>query len=126
ASAVPQRQVRNIGEDADMVIEIAQLQPWKLDVDLAGDPLTVRGLGIDSRWNPALHLARYVDAPRITGRADLIRGDYEFAGRSFRLSRGVIRFRGESPPDPLLDIRAEAQVQGLDASILVSGTGLKA
>ena len=46
-----------------------------------------------------------------------IRGDYEFAGRNFRLERGVIRFRGESPPDPLLDIRAEAQVQGLDASV---------
>ena len=40
-------------------------------------------------------------------------------------SAGIIRFRGESPPDPLLDIRAEAQVQGLDASILVGGTGLK-
>ena len=37
----------------------------------------------------------------------------------------MIRFRGESPPDPLLDIRAEAQVQGLDASVLVGGTGLK-
>src|SRR4030095_11096336 len=66
-----------------------------------------------------------VDAPRLTGRADLIRGEYEFAGRTFRLAHGVIRFRGESPPDPLLDIRAEAQVQGLDASILVGGTGLK-
>src|SRR4030095_6767152 len=66
-----------------------------------------------------------VDAPRLTGRADLVRGDYEFAGRNFRLDRGIIRFRGESPPDPLLDIRAEAQVQGLDASILVGGTGLK-
>src|SRR4030095_14720350 len=66
-----------------------------------------------------------VDAPRLTGRADLIRGEYEFAGRNFRLDRGIIRFRGESPPDPQLDIRAQAQVQGLDASILVGGTGLK-
>jgi translocation and assembly module TamB len=29
-----------------------------------------------------------------------------------------------SPPNPLLDIRAEAQVQGLDATVLVQGTGL--
>jgi translocation and assembly module TamB len=125
AASVPQLQVRNIGQDADLVIEVAQLRPWKLDVDLDGDPLTVRGLGLDSRWTTDIHIAGSVDAPRITGRADLIRGDYEFAGRSFRLERGVIRFRGESPPDPLLDIRAEAQVQGLDASILVGGTGLK-
>ena len=125
AASVPQLKVRNLGQDSDMVIELKELQPWKLDIDLAGDPLTVRGLGLDSRWRTDIKLGGSVDAPRITGRADLIRGDYEFAGRSFRLERGVIRFRGESPPDPLLDIRAEAQVQGLDASILVGGTGLK-
>jgi translocation and assembly module TamB len=125
AASVPQLQVRNIGQDADLLIEVAQLQPWKLDVDLAGDPLTVRGLGIDSRWSTDVKIGGSVDAPRLTGTANLIRGDYEFAGRNFRLNRGVIRFRGESPPDPLLDIRAEAQVQGLDASILVGGTGLK-
>jgi translocation and assembly module TamB len=37
----------------------------------------------------------------------------------------VLRFRGETPPDPLLDIAAEAEVQGLSASVLVRGTGLK-
>ncbi|HET9397936.1 MAG TPA: translocation/assembly module TamB domain-containing protein, partial [Sphingomicrobium sp.] len=125
AASVPQLKVRNVGQDADMVIEVAQLQPWKLDVDLAGGPLNVRGLGIDSRWSTDVKIGGSVNAPRMTGRADLIRGEYEFAGRSFRLERGVIRFRGESPPDPLLDIRAEAQVQGLDASILVGGTGLR-
>jgi translocation and assembly module TamB len=125
AASVPQLKVRNIGQDAETVIELRELQPWKLDIDLAGGDLNVRGLGIDSRWSTDIRIAGSVDAPRITGRADLVRGDYEFAGRSFRLDRGVIRFRGESPPDPLLDIRAEAQVQGLDASILVSGTGLK-
>ena len=125
AASVPQLKVRNIGRDADLVIEVAQLQPWKLDVDLAGSDLTVRGLGIDSRWSTDIHLAGSVDSPRITGHADLIRGEYEFAGRSFRLAHGNIRFRGQSPPDPLLDIRAEAQVQGLDASILVGGTGLQ-
>jgi translocation and assembly module TamB len=125
ASSVPQLKVRNVGQDADLAIEIEQLQPWKLDIDLAGNDLTVRGLGIDSLWRTDVKIGGTVDAPRFTGRADLDRGEYEFAGRSFRLERGVIRFRGETPPDPLLDIRAEAQVQGLDASILVTGTGLK-
>ena len=36
----------------------------------------------------------------------------------------MIRFRGESPPDPQLDIRAEASVQGLNATVIVGGTGL--
>ena len=54
-----------------------------------------------------------------------VQGNYDFAGRIFRLDRGVIRFQGESPPDPLLDIHAEAAVQGIDASVIVQGTGLK-
>ncbi len=125
AAAVPQLQVRHVGRDEEEVIEIAQLAPWELDLKVAGDDLTVRGLGIDSLWRTDLAISGSVSAPRITGRAELDRGDYEFAGRSFRLERGIIRFRGESPVNPLLDIRAEARVQGLDASVNVRGTGLK-
>ncbi|MCY7270658.1 MAG: translocation/assembly module TamB domain-containing protein [Sphingomonas bacterium] len=125
ASAVPRLQVRHVGRDVDDVIEIADLTPWTLDLKVAGGDLTVRGLGIDSRWTTDLAISGNVSAPRFNGRADLIRGNYEFAGRGFRLERGIIRFRGESPPDPSLDIRAEAQVQGLDAAVTVRGTGLK-
>ena len=50
AASVPQLQVRHVGRDAEEVIEIAQLAPWELDVKVAGGDLTVRGLGIDSRW----------------------------------------------------------------------------
>ena len=125
AATVPQLKIRESGLDPADVIEVADLRPWKLDLDVAGSDLQVVGLGIDSRWTTDLKVGGFADAPRFTGRADLIRGDYDFAGRNFRLERGVIRFRGESPPDPLLDIRAEAQVQGLDANVLVRGTGLK-
>ncbi|MEO6581284.1 MAG: translocation/assembly module TamB domain-containing protein, partial [Sphingomicrobium sp.] len=125
AAAVPKLQVSHRGLDPADVIEVAQLQPWRLDLDVSGRDLNVRGLGINSKWTTQLAIGGTADAPRFTGRADLVRGDYEFAGRNFRLDRGVIRFRGESPPDPLLDIHAEAQVQGLDASVRVTGTGLK-
>src|SRR3546814_8233379 len=75
----------------------SDLRPWRLDLDVAGRDLEVRGLGIDSRWTTDLKVGGTADAPRFTGRADLVRGDYEFAGRNFRLERGIIRFRGESP-----------------------------
>jgi translocation and assembly module TamB len=125
AAAVPQLTVTHAGLDDTDVIEPQQLHPWKLDMDLAGGNLQVRGLGIRSTWTTDIHVGGFADSPAFTGRADLVRGDYEFAGRTFRLDRGVIRFRGESPPNPLLDIRALAQVQGLDATVLVQGTGLK-
>ncbi len=125
ASAVPRLQVRHVGRDAEDVIEIADLTPWTLDFKVAGGDLIVRGLGIDSRWTTDLAISGNVAAPRFNGRADLIRGNYEFAGRGFKLDKGIIRFRGENPPDPSLDIHAEAQVQGLNAAVTVRGTGLK-
>ncbi len=125
AAGVPRLRVRERGLDPAEVIELRQLAPWKLAIALSGGELTVRGLGIDSRWTTTLDIGGTADAPRFTGRADLIRGNYEFAGRAFRLDRGIIRFRGESPPDPLLDIHAEAQIQGVDAAVSVRGTGLK-
>jgi translocation and assembly module TamB len=125
AAAVPRLQVRRTAADADDVIEREKVHAWKLALNLSGSDLRVEGLGISSRWRTDLDIGGFADAPRFTGRADLVQGEYDFAGRNFRLDRGIIRFRGESPPDPLLDIRAEAQVQGLDASVLVGGTGLR-
>ena len=52
----------------------------------------------------------------------MIRGGYEFAGKRFDLTRGRIRFFGQSPPDPLLDILAEADVDNLSARIAIRGT----
>ena len=54
-----------------------------------------------------------------------MRGGYEFAGRRFDLERGSIRFLGETPPDPVLDIVAQANIQSLNATIRVTGTGQK-
>jgi len=125
AAAVPQLNVRETGLDEQDVIEPASLHPWKLNLKLAGSDLQVTGLGISSRWTTNLQIGGLADAPRFTGRADLVQGNYDFAGRIFRIDRGVIRFRGESPPDPLLDIHAEAAVQGLDASVNVRGTGAR-
>ena len=125
AATVPQLNVRETGLDPEDVIEPAQLHPWKLALKLAGGDLQVIGLGINSRWTTSLQIGGLADAPRFAGRADLVQGNYDFAGRVFRLDRGVIRFRNESPPDPLLDIHAQADVQSLNASVTVAGTGLK-
>ena len=125
ASAVPQLDVHESGLEEEDVIAPAAVHRWKLDLTLAGGDLGVTGLGITSRWSANLQIGGYADAPRFTGRADLVQGNYDFAGRIFRLDHGVIRFGGESPPNPLLDIHAEAAVQGIDASVIVRGTGLK-
>ncbi|HEV2567187.1 translocation/assembly module TamB domain-containing protein [Sphingomonas sp.] len=100
--------------------------PWRLDLKAtARNRLMVTGLGLDSEWRTILAITGSVGEPVLVGNATLLRGGYEFAGRRFELERGTIRFNGANPPDPVLDIAAAANLQGLSATIRVTGTGLK-
>jgi translocation and assembly module TamB len=128
ASALPQLNVREInlpgggGEAEDDTGPAA----WTLAVHArAKGGLMVSGLGLSSEWSTDVNIAGTPDNPAITGRADLIRGDYEFAGREFELERGVLRFGGEAPANPALDIEANADTTGLNATIRVTGVAQK-
>lgn len=125
-TSVPKLNVREINAGADARVATAATRPWLLDVK-ANVPgrMMVTGLGLDSEWRGDLKVTGSILAPAIEGNAEVVRGGYEFAGRRFELERGVIRFRGESPPDPILDIVAEGDTQGLNATIRVGGTGQK-
>jgi translocation and assembly module TamB len=126
AAGIPRLPVTEINRPADEAAEAAPPEPWRLDLHAAArNRVAVTGLGLDSEWRADLNIKGTVENPAITGRADLVRGGYEFAGRRFDLDRGAIRFLGEAPPDPVLDIVAQANIQGLNATIRVSGTGLK-
>ncbi|WP_164116199.1 translocation/assembly module TamB domain-containing protein [Sphingorhabdus sp. Alg239-R122] len=123
---LPNIAYREVNRRADELPPRVASSPWRYDITAkARNRLDVTGLGLESEWGADIRLKGTVDAPRISGRADLVRGDYIFAGRSFELERGRISFRSNSPPDPRLDIVAIADVQGLDATINVNGTGLR-
>ncbi len=123
---VPRLKVREVNSRPDQAIVRASPNPWRLDIKArAPNRLQVTGLGIDSEWRADVEIAGTIFAPAITGSALLVQGGYEFAGRRFQLQRGVIRFNGLSPPDPVLDIVAQGDTDGLDATIRVAGTGLK-
>ena len=125
AAQVPRLAVTELNRpDADSD-DTAPPTPWLLDLKArARSRLMVTGLGLDSEWRADLTIRGAVDNPAIGGRADLVRGGYQFAGRRFTLDRGMIRFTGEAPPDPVLDITALADIEGLNATIHVAGTGL--
>jgi translocation and assembly module TamB len=126
AAQVPHLAVKEINRPDDGEQDIgAPLAPWTLDVKArASSQLMVTGLGLDSEWRADLTLKGAINDPAIGGKVDLVRGGYQFAGRRFDLDRGTIRFTGEAPPDPVLDITALANLQGINATIHVTGTGL--
>ena len=126
ATAVPRLNIREINLPDGGEEDEAPPSPWTLAIKAkAADKLIVSGLGLSSEWSADLSIAGEPGNPAITGQATLVRGDYEFAGRKFELRRGVIRFAGEVPANPSLDIEANADSTGLSASIKVTGTALK-
>lgn len=126
AAQVARLPVSEINQPDEEVIDETPSRPWMLDLTAhARNRLMITGLGLDSEWRAKLTLKGAVNDPAIGGQADLIQGGYQFAGRRFDLARGTIRFQGTAPLDPILDISAQANVESVNASIHVSGTGLK-
>lgn len=126
AAEIPQLRMVEINRSGEEVERVRTAAPWRLDVKArAADRLMVEGLGMQSEWSADLAIGGLVTAPQFTGTATLIRGTYDFAGKRFDLDEGRLTFRGQTPVNPALDIRASADVQGLNATITVTGTSLR-
>lgn len=126
ALALPSIATREINPRADVAPAKARAAPWKFLIDATGaNRIDVRGLGLDSEWGADIRLRGDTTNPQIFGTADLVRGGYEFAGKRFELTRGRIRFAGEVPVDPRLDIVAEGDANGISAKISITGSGQK-
>lgn len=126
AADLPNIPTREINAPADIAPPRDRARPWRFLIDAAGDNrIAVRGMGLDSEWGATIRLRGDTDAPRIFGQADLVRGSYDFAGTHFDVTRGRINFDGESPPNPRIDIVAEAEVTGLTARVTVGGNASK-
>jgi autotransporter translocation and assembly factor TamB len=61
--------------------------------------------------------------PVLIGTITTVRGTYDFQGRRFQVLRdGMITFRGDTPPDPALNVAAERVISGIVARVNVGGT----
>ncbi|CAN5198116.1 translocation/assembly module TamB domain-containing protein [soil metagenome] len=126
AAAIPRLNVKELNRPASDLIEQTRPMTWALAIKAkAANRLAVTGLGLDSEWRTDLDIGGTLDAPTILGRADLVRGGYEFAGKRFDLDKGTIRFTGATPIDPVIDIEATSTTQSLNATVRVTGTGQK-
>ncbi|HEY2049582.1 MAG TPA: translocation/assembly module TamB domain-containing protein, partial [Caulobacteraceae bacterium] len=96
---------------------------WKLDVAISSsNHLRVRGMGLSAVWAAGLSIKGDVRHPIVIGDITSVSGDFNFAGRQLTLTRGLIHLNGSSPPDPLLDIVASSNVEGVTANVSISGT----
>lgn len=97
----------------------------RLDIDLvAPEKLYVAGMGLESEWKANLTVKGTSSEPRMAGSVDLIRGTLGFAGKSFELTKGNIRFTGGSAFDPELSIVASEDVDDITVNVDVGGRAM--
>lgn len=122
AEELPRIRTREINLPADVAPRRAASGQWRYLINAtAPSRVEVDGLGLDSEWSADIRLRGTTSDPRIGGQAQLVRGDYTFAGSRFELTRGRIAFDENVPVDPRLDIRAEAERDGTEFTVRVTG-----
>lgn len=95
--------------------------PVRLNLEVkANRRLFVSGAGIDSEWSIAATIKGSPSAPRLGGRAQIVRGEADLISRRFTIDEGTIRFDG-APDDTQVNIRAERSDDGITAAISVTG-----
>jgi len=81
----------------------------------------VRGRGLDSEWAGQLAVKGSASAPVVTGSLRPVRGQFDLAGKTFRLAEGRIVFDGGTSIDPALNL--SLRHQGREATAIVNVTG---
>ncbi len=108
------------------VVVYARPTRWLLNLAVKGDRrLFLSGMGVQAEWRADLKIRGGATTPEVLGRVELVRGDYDFAGKRFTLSKGDLRFQGAYPPDPRLDISATSSANGFTAQLDIDGTAQK-
>ena len=96
---------------------------WKLDIDLIADnQIYVSGMGLDSEWSADIKVRGTTGKPLLTGGIELIRGTLGFAGRSFDLQSGRLRFNGGSMTNPTLRLVASGEADDVNINVNITGS----
>ena len=98
------------------------LGPIDLDLKLrVPNKLFIRSFGLDSEWKADLDVSGSSEEPIIKGKAELVRGFFEFSGKRFDLKKGDFSFPGDKTNDPVIEVSAEHQLNDMVAKLRVFG-----
>jgi translocation and assembly module TamB len=105
------------------VVAYARPQRWLLNLDINADRrIFVSGMGVESEWRARGKIKGGARTPELIGTVELVRGDYDFAGKRFALTAGTLRFQGGYPPDPTINVTAETTTSGFTAQLNITGS----
>lgn len=115
-----------VGSDGSQIAKVASPRnrsALRYAVSIAADDnIAVNGRGLDSEWRANAQISGTSAQPLILGTMNLNRGDLEFAGRRFNLTRGSIGFDTLAPNDPTISLRAERESRdGATVAVVITG-----
>lgn len=118
SSNIPQLNIiEDEKEDASGILERLTLD---ISID-AENQIFVRGWGLDAEFGGAIAVSGTAAAPQFNGTFEARRGRYEEFGKRFTLAKANLRFQGDIPPSPYLDIEATTPAGDVTGSILLTG-----
>jgi translocation and assembly module TamB len=118
SSRIPQL---NIVED-DEKSGPSLLERLAIDINIdANNQVFVRGWGLDAEFGGDISISGTASKPQFNGSLSARRGRYEEFGKRFDLARADLRFQGDVPPSPYLDIEATTPAGDVTGSVLLSG-----
>lgn len=85
----------------------------------------VDGRGLASTWQANMLITGPLTDPRVSGNISCVRGNFDFLGKMFNLTRGVVFFGGGSLANPLVDVDLTNETPDLTAHILITGPANK-
>lgn len=110
-------------EKVEKTIEQAEPSRISLDLDLhMPSRVFIRGRGLDSEWKGNFVIRGTADDPRIEGYISPVRGQFNFAGKSFELTEGEISLIGGDTINPELSLKAQYTGPNVTAIVTISGT----
>ena len=100
---------------------VTQTSLLKLDLAVQSQNIKIRNRNIIGSLAADLRILGTENRPLILGTVDILDGKL-FYKRDFRVRRGIIKFQGATyPPDPNLDIMADAAVSQYTIQIAITG-----
>ncbi len=99
-------------------------RPYPLFLDLrvtAPKSIKIEGRGLQSEWNGDFHVGGMLSDLTAEGHLELVRGEFSFAGRQFKLLDGKLSFLGREHEMPRLDLAGVMEVKGISITARLKG-----
>lgn len=96
--------------------------PIELELHLfANKKLYVSGRGLLSEWDGEMNVTTEEEGTRLNGSLNLLRGTFQFAGKTFSLSKGEIVFSGKEKQSMYIDL--QGNVDASDVTVIANLRG---